>query len=55
MKIALALLAWAAVPAGAWVIWMANLLYQVRPGAFVAEALAAVFAVWITLEARKCG
>jgi|GEM_PF-6894413 len=55
MKIALALLAWAAVLAGAWVIWMASQLYQVRHGVFGAEALAVVFAVWMTLEARKCG
>jgi hypothetical protein len=52
MKIALALLAWAAVPAGAWV---ASQLYQIRPGVFGAEALAVVFAVWMTQEARKCG
>jgi len=55
MKITLALLTWAAVLAGAWVIWMASQLCQVRPGAFGAEALAVVFAVWMTLEARKCG
>lgn len=55
MKIALALLIWASVLAGAWVIWMASQLFQVRPGAFGAEALAVVFAVWMTLEARKCG
>ena len=55
MKIALVLLTWAAVLAGAWVIWMASQLYQVRHGVFGAEALSVVFAVWITLEARKCG
>ena len=55
MKMALALLAWAAVLAGAWVIWMASQFFQVRPGAFGAEALAVVFAVWMTLEASKCG
>jgi hypothetical protein len=55
MKIALALLTGAAVPAGAWLIWMAGRLYQVRPGAFGAEELAVVFVVWMTLEARKCG
>jgi hypothetical protein len=55
MKIALALLMWAAVLAGAWVIWMASQLYQVRPGVFGAEGLAAMFAVWMTLEAHKCG
>jgi hypothetical protein len=55
MKIALALLTWAAVLAGAWMIWMAGQLYQVRPGMFGAEGLAVVFAVWKTLETRKCG
>jgi hypothetical protein len=55
MKIALAVLAWAAVLAGAWVIWMASQLYEVRPGVFGAEALVIMFAVWVTLEARKCG
>jgi hypothetical protein len=55
MKIALSLLAWAAVLAGAWVIWIASQLYQVRPGVFGAEGLAVVLAVWMTLEARKCG
>jgi len=55
MKIVLALLGWAAVLAGAWVIWMASQLYQVRPGVFGAEGLAVVLAVWMTLEARKCG
>jgi len=55
MKIAFALLAWAVVLAGAWVIWMASNLYEVRPGVFGAEGLAVVFAVWMTLEARKCG
>jgi len=55
MKIALSLLAWAAVLTGAWVIWMASQLYQVRPGVFGAEGLAVVLAVWMTLEARKCG
>jgi hypothetical protein len=55
MKIALALLAWAAVLAGAWVIWIASQLFQLRHGVFGAEALAVVFAVWMTLEASKCG
>jgi hypothetical protein len=55
MKISLALLTWAAVLAGAWVIWMASQLYEVRPGVFGAEGLAVVFAIWMTLEARKCG
>lgn len=55
MKIALALLMWAAVLAGAWVIWMASQLYPVRPGVFGVEGLTIVFAVWMTLEARKCG
>ena len=55
MKIVLALLAWTAALAGAWVIWMASQLYQVGPGVFGAEGVALVFAVWITLEARKCG
>ena len=55
MKIALALLAWAAVLAGAWVIWMASQLYDVRPGVFGTEALVIVFAMWMTLEARRCG
>ena len=55
MKIVLALLAWTAALAGAWVIWMASQLYQVRPGVFGSEGLVVVFAVWMTLEARKCG
>jgi hypothetical protein len=55
MKIALALLMWAAVLAGAWVIWMASQLYPVGSGVFGAEGLAVVFAMWMTLEARKCG
>jgi hypothetical protein len=55
MTIALALLAWAVALAGAWVIWMTSQLYEVRPGVFGAEALVIVFAVWMTLEARKCG
>ncbi|WP_156433769.1 hypothetical protein [Bradyrhizobium retamae] len=55
MKIVLAVLAWTAVLAGGWVLWMASQLYQVRPGVFGAEGLAIVFAVWMTLEARKCG
>ena len=55
MKIAFALLTWAAVLAGAWVIWMASQLYEVRPGVFGTEALVILFAVWMTLEARKCG
>jgi hypothetical protein len=37
------------------VIWMASQLFQILPGVFVAEALTVVFAVWMTLEARKCG
>ena len=52
MKIALALLMWAAVLAGAWVIWMASQLYPVRPGVFGVEGLTIVFAVWMTLEAQ---
>ena len=55
MKIALALLIWAAVLAGAWLIWMSSQLVQILPGVFGAEGLAVVFAVWMTLEARKCG
>ena len=55
MKIALALLAWAAMLAGAWVMWMASQLYKVHPGVFGAEGLAVVFVVWITLEGCKCG
>jgi hypothetical protein len=55
MKIALALLAWAAVLAGGWVIWMASQLFHVLPGVFGAESLAVVFAIWMTQEARKCG
>jgi hypothetical protein len=55
MKIAIALLVWTAVLAGAWVIWMASQLYQVLPGVFGAEGLAVVFAIWMTLEVRKCG
>jgi hypothetical protein len=55
MTIAFVLLTWAAVLAGAWVIWMASQLHQVRPGVFGAEGLAVLFAVWMTLEVRKCG
>ena len=55
MKIAFALVAWAAALAGGWLIWTASQLFQVRPGAFGAEVLAVVLAVWMTLEARKCG
>jgi hypothetical protein len=55
MKIALAVLAWVAALAGGYVIWMASQLYQIMPGVFGAEGLAILFAVWITLEARKCG
>jgi hypothetical protein len=55
MKLSLALLTWVAVLAGAWVIWMASQLYEVRPGVFGAEALVIAFAIWMTLEARKCG
>ncbi|UPJ51870.1 hypothetical protein IVB30_11285 [Bradyrhizobium sp. 200] len=55
MKIAFALLAWAAVLTGAWVIWMASQLYQVLPGVFGAEGLVVALAIWMTLEARKCG
>jgi hypothetical protein len=55
MKIALALLAWSAVLAGGWVIWMASQLFPMRPGVVGAEGLAVVLAVWMTLEARKCG
>ena len=55
MKIAIALLAWAVVLAGAWVIWMASQLYQVLPGVFGAEALAVVFAIGMAPEVRKCG
>jgi hypothetical protein len=55
MKIAIAPLMWTAALAGTWVIWMASQLYPVRPGVFGTDALAAVFAVWMTLEIRKCG
>lgn len=55
MKIALALLGWAAALAGAWAIWMAGQLHHVRPGVFGAEGLAVALAIWITLEAHKCG
>ena len=55
MKIVLALLMWTAVLVGGWVIWMVSQLHQVRPGVFVAEAMAVVLAIWMTLEARKCG
>jgi len=49
MKIALALLTWAAVLAGAWVIgWRASSTRSVP------ERLVP-FVVWTTLEARKCG
>ena len=52
MNIALARMTWTAVLAGAW---MASQLNEVRPGVPGAEGLAVVFAVWMTLEARKCG
>jgi hypothetical protein len=55
MKLALALLTWMVVLVGGWMIWMACQLYHIRPGVFGAEGLAIVFAIWITLEARKCG
>jgi len=55
MKIALALLGWTAVLVGGWMIWMVSRFFQVLPGVFGAEGLAVVFAVWMTLEARKCG
>ena len=55
MKIALAMLMWAAVLVGGWMIWMVSQLHHVGPGVFGAEGLAIVFAVWMTLEARKCG
>lgn len=55
MKVALVLLMWAAVAAGAWVIWMASHLYHVRAGVFGTEGLAVALAIWMTLEARKCG
>jgi hypothetical protein len=35
--------------------WMANQLFQILPCVFGAKALAVVFAVRMTLEARKCG
>ena len=53
MKIALSLLAWAAVLTGAWVIWMASQLFHVLPGVFGAEGLAVLFARWMTLEATQ--
>ncbi len=37
MKILLAQMTWTAVLAGAWVIWMASRLYEVRPGLSGAE------------------
>ena len=55
MKIALAVLVWLAVFFSGWTIWMASQLNHIRPGVFGAEGLAIVFAVWMTLEARKCG
>ncbi|MCA6117870.1 hypothetical protein J6524_23765 [Bradyrhizobium sp. WSM 1738] len=55
MKIVLALLMWVAVLVGGWMIWMASQLYHIRPGVFGAVGLAIVFAIWVTLEARKCG
>jgi hypothetical protein len=35
--------------------WMANQLFQILRGVFGAKALTVVFAVRMTLEARKCG
>jgi hypothetical protein len=55
MRIALALLTWLAVVVGGWMIWMVGQLYHVRPGLFGAEGLAVVLAIWMTLEARRCG
>jgi hypothetical protein len=55
MKIAIAVLIWLAVLLGGWSIWMVSQLYHVRPGIFGAEGLVIVFAIWMTLEARKCG
>ena len=55
MKIALAALMWTAVLSGGWVIWMVSLLHAVRPGALAAGGWAFVLAIWMTLEARKCG
>ena len=55
MKIVLALLAWAAALAGGWLVWAASQIFQIRPGVLGAEGLLVVFAVWMTLEARKCG
>jgi hypothetical protein len=52
MKIALALLTWLAVFVG---VWMVGQIHHVRPGVFGAEAMAVVLAIWMTLEARKCG
>lgn len=55
MKIALAALMWTAVFSGGWLIWMVSQLHVVRPGVLGAEGLAFVLAIWMTLEARKCG
>lgn len=55
MVAVLAALAWAVAFAGGWVIWTASQIYHVRPGVLGAEGLAVVFALWLTLEARKCG
>ena len=55
MMIVFAVLSWAATLAGASMIWMASQLHHIRPGVFGAEGLTIVFAIWMTLEARKCG
>lgn len=55
MKIALVVLIWLVVLVGGWTIRMVSQLHHVRPGVFDAERAAIMFAVWTTLEARKCG
>jgi hypothetical protein len=55
MMIVFAVLSWAAALAGGSMIWMASQLNHVRPGVFGAEGLTIAFAIWMTLEARKCG
>lgn len=55
MKIALAASIWAAVLAGGSSIWMVSQLYQVRPGMFGVEGMAIALAIWMTLEACRCG
>lgn len=55
MKIALAVLSWTVALAGGSMICAASQLYHIRPGVFGAEGLMIAFAIWMTLEARKCG